>query len=543
MLKVMIVEDEPLMRLAINSLIDWEANGFTILPHAANGVQAIAQIEEEVPDIIFTDIQMPEMNGVEMIKYIHKRYPQIKIIVLSNYDAFSYVKEALLNGAVDYILKAKVSVQSLTTVIDQLKEKLMEEKQIEEKQDEIEIQPGQLKQSLELRRSEFIRALDSGEIKGEDIYTWNEKLSLHLSEEPYAACIILVDGWKKIKNKYENEKKNVLYHTLDMILRESCPFETTLFQLNGGQYLALVYSSSNSTGNFFSVMHEALTKFQTFASRYTDLSFTISVSNLQHELAALPEIYTKGLQKAGFRFYHGSGKIHQLDDIAFATEDLTLKWMNKETISKLKSIVERGNVLSAFEILEEYFSMITHSYYHANSVRNFTIDFLNFLRNLVLEQVERFDEEILSSEQLYEFINSCEICADILDFAKKQIELMECSLKQYQCNKYGMVVGQVVSYVHSHYDGDVNLRLLSDKMHVSSSYLSRIFLQKTGMNFVDFLTEVRIEKAKQLLQDFNLSITDITGRVGFTNAKYFGKVFKRACGVTPSLYRENFRAN
>ena len=536
MLKVMIVDDEPLMRLAINSLIDWEENGFVVLPHAANGVQAIAQIEEETPDILFTDIQMPEMNGVEMIKYIHKHHPQIKIIVLSNYDDFSYVKEALLNGAVDYILKAKISAQSLTTVIDQLKEKLMEEQK-----DIPGIQPNQMRQSLELRKAEFIRELDSGTVKGEDIPMLNEKLDLNLTDTQYVACVILADGWKAVKDKYEDEKKNVLCNTLDMILHESCPFKTVLFPRNGGQYLALIYNDNKSTGHFFSVVHEALVKFQAFAGRYTGLSFTISISNLQYKLAALPEACTDALKITDFRFYRGTGKIYYSESIIFITEDLTLKWMNKETINRLKSFVERGNVIAAYEVLEEFFSMITSSYYHANSVRNFTIDFLIFSRNLVLEQVERIDEEVLSSEQLYEYINACDFYGEILDLARKQIELLELNLKQHQSGKYGSVVGQVVSYVHSHYDGDVNLGLLSDMLHVSSSYLSRIFLQKTGMNFVDFLTEVRIDKAKQLLQDFDLSISEITDRVGFTNAKYFGKVFKRECGVTPSLYRESLK--
>lgn len=537
MLKIMIVDDEPLLRMAIKGLLDWEANGFKMLQDASNGKAAIELIEKEAPDILLTDIKMPGFDGVELIKYIENKHLQIKTVVLSNYDDFSFVKEALVHGAVDYILKVTITPESLINVINKLKEKFIKDKCDEKEHSKRE---NEIKRNFLLIKDEFLKNLVNGNISTFDEIQFNNNYyNTGLKDGKYIVCTLLADEWSGLAQKYNSEEGTVLQNTIITILNEISKFDGIFFSYNLNHYVLIIYMDGVSESSFSNNVYEVLSRFQTTIFRYTSISFTVGVSRVNGKLSDIHAAYKESILAAVYRFYMGNGKIYKYGDIAIKDEDPRAKWMSKNNIKIIKDSLERGNMEGINSILKDCFEDIEQTHNHISLVKHFFADLVIFLRSSLIELVDDYEIDMARSEKVYSQFNQCDTYLEVKNLMLEQVNIMEKSLRIGKLKKYSDIVGKAIENICADYDKSITLNSVAERINVNSSYLSRLFLKETGKNFIYYLTEIKVKKAMKFLKESNLSVQEIGEKIGYQNSKYFNRVFKKIAGISPYKYRIN----
>lgn len=539
MLKIMIVDDEPLLRMALKSLIDWEANGYKVLPAASNGDNAIDLIKKETPDIILTDIKMPGMNGVELIKYLKKSYPQIKTVVLSNYDDFSYVKEALMHGAADYMLKANITPEKLITTINILKDKfIMDEYQEKESLK----RENEVKRNFDWLKNEFLKSLVIGKINTlEEIQFYNNYYETGMKEGKYIVCALITDEWAELNGKYDGEGIHLLQNTINTILNEILQFDKIFFPYHINHYVLIIYMDGFSENTFISSIYEALSRFQKAVLRYTNISFTVGVSKIKEKLQEIHVAHKESIQAAVYKFYKGSGKIYKLGDVVLKDEDPRVKWINKENIRIIKDSLERGKLDCIDKILKDCFDDIEQNQYDITLVKQFFTDFILFIRNSLIEHAEKYEAHIERVEKISNQFIMCETYSEAKNALLNHIAGIKSSLAKWNSEQYSDIVSKAIQDISANYDKNLTLNSVADNINVNSSYLSRLFLKETGQNFIDYLTDFKVRKAMTFLVSSNLNIQEVGEKVGYQNPKYFNRVFKKLTGVSPNQYRKTNR--
>lgn len=535
MLKIMIVDDEPLLRMAIKGLLDWAANGFRMLPDASNGKTAIELIEKEAPDILFTDVKMPVVDGVELIKYIENMHPKIKTVVLSNYDDFSYVKEALVHGAVDYILKATITPESLINIINKLKEEFIRDGNIEKEHLK---KKNEIDKNFLFLKNEFLKKLVNGSINTfDEIQFYNNYYNAELKDGRVIVCTLLADEWTELSQKYRDEDKNIIQNAIITIWDELSENQGIFFLYNLNHYVLILYMDGFSENSFLNNVYELLSRFQTAIFRYTNISFTIGVSGIKEKHTDIHTAYKESVNAAVYRFYMGKGKIYNYGEVIIKDEDQKIKLMCKDNIKCIKDSFERGNLDTVNDILRNWFKDIEEKYYDISWVKQSLAEFIIFLRSTLIESLDDYGMDIMRSEKVYSQFNQCESYSEVKNLAIEHVRQLEENLKKGKFKKYSDIVGKAIEKICTNYDKGINLNSTAESINVNPSYLSRLFLKETGKNFIDYLTEIKVKKAMMLLKESNLSVQEVGEEIGYQNTKYFNRVFKKSAGISPYKYR------
>ncbi len=535
MLKIMIVDDESLLRMAVKSLLDWEANGFIMLPDASNGETALELIEREFPDILLTDIKMPVMDGVELIKQIERRFPQVKTIVLSNYDDFNYVKEALTHGAVDYILKANITPENLIKVINNLKEKFITDERITHESLKRE---NEVQKSFQFLKNEFLKNLINGDITSlGEIEEKNDYYDAGLRKGRFVVCAILADDVGKLTQKYQGEESTLLQNTIITIMNEILVVDKSFIVCNPYHFALILYTGSCTEVNIGSETFEILTRFQTAIFRYANISFTIGISGIKEKLSELSVAYHESVDAASYRFYLGKGKIYRHNEIKLTLEDPQVKWMNKSNLNCIADSFEKGNMDGITGILNDCFEDIAQRRYSIYAIKKFLTDFIVFLRSTFLEMMEEYEVDFIQSETVLKQVNQCESLSEVAELVFGHIQQIETYLKSDDVAKHSDIIGKALKIIRASYDKNISLNSVASDINVNPSYLSRLFLKETRKNFIDYLTEYRIKKAMGFLEEGKLRVHEVGEKIGYPNSKYFNRVFKKVTGVSPQQYR------
>ncbi|MFD1772803.1 response regulator transcription factor [Paenibacillus rhizophilus] len=519
MYKVLIVDDEPVIRHGISAFIDWEKEGMSVEDHYANGAEALAALESLSFDILITDIKMPLMNGIELMKQAQALCPWIKVILISNYNDFEYVKEGLKLGAVDYLLKLTLKKDDLLAVLRRSISMLEEER----KQDsELSLyRQGAL--YLERKREE------------QEMKRWivQEQVSPAAAacapvwlEEPYACVYLTLDG-------AEEWRENSGYLYVQLLLEDLQ--EAFYERMEKGS--ALLVAESSLFLIFPKQEEEAAVRQVQVWKKGVEAEWNISTS-------------------AGLAIGQGAGRLLKgYAESRFACQ--------RRFFEGLGGLFESGGPESNHEPSlpdlehaddwEPFFEMIRNG-----DPASHAIDFaLERWKNRALspEQVQheacvllagtyrlKAGAKSLPSEQL-ELIRKTETLEQLASFMVGELEQNCMSIiPQLSDNGYGgQLITRALEYIAAHFTENLTLQSVADTIHLSKSYFSLLFKKQTGRNFIDYLIELRIREAKRLLAQDDSRIYDVAQGAGFKDVKYFSKVFKKGTGLTPVEYRESLK--
>jgi YesN/AraC family two-component response regulator len=528
MLKIILVDDEPIVRLTIQSLGPWQTYGFQFAFEAANGQEALEQLKSDPSiDIILTDISMPKMNGIEFIKQAKTINPNIAIIVLSAYNDYPYVREAFKLGIQDYILKSDLSFQSLLKLFEKVKENI----------DTVNRHLKEINDNTILLKQKVIEDL----LTGVQINTSREKLdSLHIKikNTNNVVCLFEVDDYKLQEDRYDSEILAKIDNSIANIFSQKIIEYNTgeVLCLSKGRYVLIAsFEGEHSASVMFQKLNQLINDIKYSLSELLNISVTVGVSAFSDGLENIPSLYQQAVQAVKFRLIWGKGKtINQQDIINITnTAQINISSFKKEIIAAIESLDTTG-AQSILSNLKQYIVELNPS--KINVVYSLYIEIIYYILNYLIGKDLQPDDILDQELDFYHKINEYETIDEINRFLEGILLKIIEELKQKNEN-IPLKLKKAREYIRAHYHENISLKSVAEYLYVSEAYISRLFTKEMGESFINYVTHLRIEKAKELLKNSDLSINEISERVGYYNQEHFSRVFKKHEGCSPNKYR------
>ncbi|PWU66824.1 response regulator transcription factor [Gracilibacillus dipsosauri] len=497
--KVLIVDDEMLIRQGIINYIDWEKEGYQIIGEAANGEEALALLEKERPDIIITDIVMPEMDGIELVKIAKEKNPAVNIIILSSFENFDYVRTTFQHGIADYILKPKLNAKELIQTLNNI---TIGSK--EPKQQEIQSIEEQLKKILQgyqpkLSKTQWKKSLPYNQFLLVSIILEQEdslfKTSLleEYTKKPDVAVYDISVNEKEFLLLYNFEK-----YELSSIKKSILHFKDKFMYTNHTWLIAAPFSS-----------------LENLQQCYQD-----HLGKLKHYLFYLPE--KKYIIYDQLPHDHESELNFDLNQFIF--------------------LFKRKEFDDAFSYLTEHITILRKQYSRD------VFEFKSWLENIIFNSIVLLGNmkyEITNLEeskyQYFARINEANDAEEAIAIFHEFLEKVK-SIVHLDRDEQSPNMRMLLNYIDSHYAEHLTLKILADHFHFNPSYLSNYFSTHHEEGFSEYLSKVRIKKSMEILETSKVSIAMVSEMVGYSDPSYFCKVFKKSTGLSPSQYRRNSTA-
>ena len=502
MLTILIVDDEKLERNGIKFLLKREKEEFRIL-EASNGKDALGVLMKENVDILFSDVKMPYINGLELSKQARELCPDLEIVIFSGYNDFSYAKEALRYGVVDYVLKP-VDPEEFHRTLERVMGHISDRKEETEKQN---------RQEDYLRKYFFINYLYSG--NKESLEHLEKLFSGGRKELDRCTRVILASASNGF---FETEEE----HFTDS-LKEQFHRDLGYINLNSNESLFLF------TEKYTDYRELARQLYEFFRKQY-DCECYFAVSGPISEITEMPEEFRKLELLLGEQFYQPGQHVLVSGEEAEEPEDRTGE---AELIDQISRDIRSRDVIR----LGQDFGKLEKKY---RGNRQFSEMYVKFVFSSILkevyEQISPGDEKVLSKkvDRLYR----CRKIQDVVDIVSKAISEFEESMEEQKDGLRGEIA-KVKSYIQHHYsENNIGAEDLARMVYLSPGYLSTVFKEETGMTLNRYIREVRMNKARDLLGGTNMKITQIAKEVGFSNSSYFCRSFREYFGCSPESCRK-----
>lgn len=504
MLKVLIVDDEYIMRQGLRYMLKWEEEGYEIVGETSNGKEALELIEKYHPHIIISDIVMPVMDGVDFTEVIRKMYPQIPIIILSGYDNFEYVKRTLLSGVVDYILKPSLSPEVLRASLEKAVKKLPD--------------------SVAMHRKEEISHQGKVEryLFGHDTCLDQEGMRPFCEHERYR--LFAIDTKKH--NSKGSDLSTVLYKKLERYVREQDDMDVIFLELKDGMAGMLFCYEFYQEKKILSSVEQLCAELEMVC----DQAFGV-LSPVFRKMEMVKTVFRQQvLPNIGKKFYYETDNVLFLHSGAEQNQK-----MEKFDFVKYNFALENRKYTEAIQMLNEYnrraIEGMMDEYKLKNQMKNMMyclIDAMNIEEDIKEELQESVFEKI---EQTHGKEQYQSVISSIITTLEKMTDM--------ESGKGDGRLEGILSYIEEFYYEDLKLDVIADKFGFNYSYLSAFFAQQMKEGFNDYVNRIRIAKACQMLKETQMTIAEISQRVGYSEHSYFSRVFRKVTGKTPSEWRRN----
>lgn len=528
MIKVLIVDDEMLVRVGIKSLIDWSEHGFEIVGMALDGEEALEMIEKNMPNIILTDIVMPKMDGIELIRRVKSQYPFISILVLSCYNDFSYVREAMKLGADDYLLKISIKPDELITL---LKETVA--KNIEKQNGWNNLAVNGSENIHENQKEKAVLLLIEGHENGKALV---EKYKAIDFDMEINECVILVIRMHKKRQVDDSIKivdeavKNLAYNVISEVMK------TSIVKRSDVELVAVAAISRDgkkvSNENIIELCGDLVNKI----SDVLNLGINIGISNTFRGLANARQAYRNARQALSLSFFKGPGSVFPYCP-GYNYEKRTKRFRELENIFCMRIKIMDCKVMR--QLFEEMFTLMYRFKPPIDYCKQIIMNIVRTMLDVLESKQLDLSDMPVRKDSLYTTVADLEFLED----AKAWMEsIMDSFSKKVQKSgvKYRPEITRLLSYIHEHYNENITLSWAADFVNLSENHLSSLFKKETNKTFIKYLEEYRIEKAAELLRETKLPSYEIALRVGYDNTNYFGRVFKKVTGYGPRKYRNYF---
>lgn len=530
MLKVFLVEDEFVVREGIKNNVDWKSHGYDFCGEASDGELAFPMIQKLKPDIVITDIRMPFMDGLALSKLIKKEMPWIEIIILSGFEEFEYAKEGIKIGIAQYLLKP-ISGEDLLKEVDTVAEKIIE------KQKESEIREKYLREMEEnflKERKDLFQYLVTGSKSAAELLEMADKLNIDLSSMWYNIVLMVTKSINHAQNEYSNSLIEI-----EEKLKEIDDDHILIFDRNleGKAFLF----KADSKEELETIQKDYLTKVVNILKDYENVRYFGGIGLPVNRLRELPVSFESASHAFAHRYLVSESLILNGEEMRqreyLKKEEFDLSNVNPKQIdrNKIKEFLKVGDKEEVIYFVEEFFRDLGSSVMKSNMFRQYitmdvyfcVVDFLEGLQ-IQREEIEPFDITsgiLQTQESAMEYV-TC--------IVKKALDLRE----KTASNRYGDVVDEVMRYIEENYaDEELSLNVLASHVNFSPNHLSMIFSQQTGQTFIKYLTDFRMNKAKELLRCTGKKSSVISMEVGYKDPHYFSYLFKKTQGMTPTQYR------
>nr|WP_239585641.1 response regulator [Lysinibacillus composti] len=517
LLKVLIVDDELIVRKGLKALINWEDYDMDVAFEATNGEDAFNIVNNHNIDVLITDIRMPLMDGIELTRKVKESFQQIKVVLLTCYNDFEFVQEALQLGASGYLLKTDLEDGNLEKQLLKISNEIKNERINLESYKKLEINA---KKSALLIQENQVSSILNG-TPPEEILIDNE---LKWLNKPF----LLI----KIKVSQLDCQINSLKEYFNTTFKDEL---SLTFQLES-QALYTIISIPKKTSQMLVLQWQELVINQ-ISPKLKEVSKELSIYYSRCD--NIDSLYSKNELLTGNSnrhwFYYGYGAILNIDQLSLnphpQNSPINIRQLNELTILRNWEKVKKA----CDENFETYKSICLDP----ETVKLNVITMVETIMISLQSNSNLFSSSWGKNSIDYkEKVNRILFFKDLKEWFYQGIEDLEQNRVLFM-GGMNQVVIQAVSFIETNYFKEITLDDLSAEVGLSQSYLSTIFKKVTGKSFIEYLNDLRIEKAKQLLNTSNLKVFEVANKVGFNDPKYFSKQFKRITGISPNAYKVN----
>ena len=534
MYKVFLVEDEIVIREGIKNKIPWEEEGFQIVGDVSDGELAFPMIIREQPDILITDIKMPFMDGLELSKLIKKEIPQLKIIIISGYSDFGYAQQAIDIGVSEYLLKPVTSAKLVAAVKNAAAaiEKERKEKQILEQYHFL------VYQNQAEKRKDFFNALVSGKMSLSQIIEQEEELGINMVASVF--CVLLFQFIvQEDMYEYSNEIVQCEANMMEALRRFP---DIKVFERGMDGWAFILLGENELQIN--ALTRELCNQIVQICDKR--VHYFGGIGRCVHRVRDLQQSFLDANKAFSLRFFESGDQFLAYNDVPNLKDQIgnriNVSELGLEKLDRnlLEDFLKRGTLHDVDEFVDRYFDGFGSNAMSSTIFRHYIImdgysAIMKFLKALKYPK-EKMDSSLMSMNSIADQLSNLEDCSKFYkSILREAIDLRNKNSQK----RYSGLIDKAKEYMRLNLAAsDLTLDKVASTVNVSPNYFSSLFTQETGMTFIEYLTVIRMEKAKEYLRCSSRKITEIGYLVGYLDSHYFSYIFKKTQNCTPSEYRQ-----
>ena len=531
-IKVFLVEDEVIIRSGVKKSINWEQEGYEFVGEASDGELAYPMILKEKPDILITDIRMPFMDGLEFSRRVKKELPDIKILILSGYDEFEYAKKAIKIGVTEYLLKP-ISAAKLTEVLNAVAETIRQEN---EEKNLLETYFAEMRENTERDKMRLFEKLLMGDLSMGEILEAGERFGMNLGASCYK--IVLFKILANLENHVYAEQ---MVDACSAVEQAASMMEGVYVFQRGveGWAFLLTAQDEKSMEESAKILYQNLKQAM---KNYTQLEYFGGIGSTVPRIRSLKQSFREADRAFAARFVEEANQIISQKEFEKNQMEEGLKMQGVVQIGKSREMLQKflsnGTREEVKAFSDAYISRIEEENIRSTMVRQYVvidvcIVILSFCERI--SSANRLQEEAEELQKMMQKIHSLsEIKKYVVRLLNEAIELRDAESGR----RYSDLIAAAKKEIENHYmTEEISLNTVAISVGMSPSYFSSIFSKEAGKTFVEYLTEVRIEKAKEFLMCSSMKTSEIGYEVGYKDPHYFSYIFKKVQGCSPKEYR------
>ncbi|NHW37085.1 response regulator [Paenibacillus aceris] len=532
MYKIMIVDDESEVREGIKESIEWELHGFELVGDYASGREALEAIAELRPDLVISDICMPFMDGIELARNIQMKYPYIKVIILTGHDEFDYAQKALRLNVYDYIVKP-ITAFELRSLLDKVRSAMDNEAEHRENLTHLKIQ---LQQSLPLLRERFLEQMVSGTLNEVRIQERLQYFRIPAMPPPYLVAVIDIDEFSEItKGKWDNDPellRSAAYNIVQEVMEGK---EAVIFRTREERIGVVFYGKAEEA--LYEAAFNLAEVIRFCIEKYLKFTVTVGLGTLCSALSELSISYKGAISALDYRFLLGSNRVLSIQDMEGAHN--SMHRLDMEWSHRFATMIKTGTSMESHALIRQLIFSLKSSLMPIGAcylqIQSILIEIVNTIHKLVGDEIVHFK----GHELIFKNMNRLKTLDEIEQWLQEICNESIAYIAEQRNDLTKMQVRSVISYIEENYHNeDLTIHDLCRHVHLSKSYLSSLFKQHTEQTIMEYVTRIRLDKAKDLLRHTPMKFYEIAAKVGYSDPQYFSVFFKKHTGTSLTEYRE-----
>ena len=535
-IKVFLVEDEMVIRRGIKNSIDWEKEGYIFCGEASDGELAYPMIIKEKPDILITDIRMPFMDGLELCKLVKKELPNIKILILSGYDEFDYAKEAIRLGVTEYLLKP-ISSGKLLEALNGVSESIRREK---EDKDLVRKYMEEMRENTEHEKQKFFEQMIAGNLSMADALETGKKYEMNLSAGMYNLLLFRFTLGK------ENRKSGELLGEAEYAIEKLTERLEYVFEFQRGVEGWAFLLMADNEEQMSERVKELSKDLEEIMKNYSTIAYFGGIGQPVARLRELEESFREAERALAARFSMELNRIISVEDIRMAQNVDTLDDIEitsfgeiEKTRTMLEKFLNNGAEDEIDEFVDVYINELLEENLKSVLMRQYIIMDAYIVMMSFCEKIEGIEGEMQAqSEELKNSMKTIQTLEEIKNYIRMLLKKIIGVRDTISGRRYSDIIEIAKDQIRKTYMSDeISLNTIAAEVGMSPSYFSSIFSKEMGKTFVEYLTEIRMDRAKELLMCSSMKTSEIGYEVGYKDPHYFSYIFKKTQNCTPKEFR------
>lgn len=535
-IKVFLVEDEMVIRRGIKNSIDWEKEGYIFCGEASDGELAYPMIIKEKPDILITDIRMPFMDGLELCKLVKKELPNIKILILSGYDEFDYAKEAIRLGVTEYLLKP-ISSGKLLEALNGVSESIRREK---EDKDLVRKYMEEMRENTEHEKQKFFEQMIAGNLSMADALETGKKYEMNLSAGMYNLLLF------RFTLGEENRKSGELLGEAEYAIEKLTERLEYVFEFQRGVEGWAFLLMADNEEQMSERVKELSKDLEEIMKNYSTIAYFGGIGQPVARLRELEESFREAERALAARFTMELNRIISVEDIRMAQNVDTLDDIEitsfgeiEKTRTMLEKFLNNGAEDEIDEFVDVYINELPEENLKSVLMRQYIIMDAYIVMMSFCEKIEGIEGEMQAqSEELKNSMKTIQTLEEIKNYIRMLLKKIIGVRDTISGRRYSDIIEIAKDQIRKTYMSDeISLNTIAAEVGMSPSYFSSIFSKEMGKTFVEYLTEIRMDRAKELLMCSSMKTSEIGYEVGYKDQHYFSYIFKKTQNCTPKEFR------